>query len=295
MDLSNLSELGASLGLVGISALVFGAVVLVTLAVPALVKGVTGDRFRANRADTERALQDLFVSSLSARDVGFASLGAATVVGGIVYYISGTWFLALAVGAGSLLLRKPILAYLRMVRIAKLEEQLPGALDLLTSYTRAGLSLSQALEELAANTEAPLSQELSLIVQDLKVGADVSQAIDSARVRLGSRTFGLVATALQVSREKGGNLTEALERMSIALKEIWRLEQKLITASTEARKATWIISGAPIGIGIMVLTFQPDMAYALVETLWGLVFLTLSCVIYGLGLWWLLRNLKVVV
>jgi tight adherence protein B len=223
------------------------------------------------------------------------SLVAAAVIGVVVYLISGVWFLALGIGAGSLLLRSPILNYMRRQRITRLEEQLPGALDLLTSYTRAGLSLTQALEELANNTSPPISQELSLIVQEIKVGAEVGKAIESARLRLGSRTFGLAATALQVSREKGGDLTEALERMSAALKEIWRLEQKLITASTEARKATWIISGAPLVIGAMVLTFQPDMAYALVESLWGILFLVLSGAIYGFGLWWLLRSLKVVV
>jgi tight adherence protein B len=280
---------------IGLSVLVFGSVVLLVVAVPAAVRLLTHDRLRKRHAATERVLQDMFVTQFSARDIAIMTVLAACVLGVALYLLSGSVLVGCFGGAIVLGLPRPVLAHLRAQRVARIEEQLPGAIDLLTSYTRSGLSLTQALEELAGNTDAPISEELSLIVQDVRVGSDVGRAIDAARQRLGSRTFGLVATALQVSREKGGNLTEALERMSGSLKEIWRLEQKLITASSEARKATWIISGAPIGIAVMVMVMQPDLAYGLVESFLGMVFLVLAVGVYAFGLWWLLKSMKVVV
>ena len=279
--------------IVALSALVFASTVCLVAASPLLFNRFLGSRLRRTQTRTEQALQTLFISDMSAADVALLFGVAAAALGALVFFVSGSLFPAVAAAGVSLLLRKPLFEHLKALRVLKLEEQLPGALDLLTSYTRSGLSLTQALEELAKNCVPPISQELQMIVQETQIGADVGGAIENARTRIGSRTFGLVATALQVSRSKGGNLTEALDRMTLALREIWRLEQKLITASAEARKATWIISGAPIGIAILVLILQPDMAYALVETIWGLIFLGLSGVMYSLGLWWLLRAMKV--
>lgn len=284
-----------SLSTLAISILVFASVLLLVVAVPAVVRLLTHEKLRRRHADAERVLRDLFVTQFSARDIAIMALLAGAALGVVLYLVSGSALVGIFGGAIVLALPKPILAQLRAQRVVMLEEQLPGAIDLLTSYTRSGLSLTQALEELAENTDAPISEELALIVQDVRVGSDVGRAIDAARVRLGSRTFGLVATALQVSREKGGNLTEALERMSASLREIWRLEQKLVTASAEARKATWIISGAPIGIAVMVMVMQPDLAHGLVESFLGMVFLVLAIGVYAFGLWWLLKSMKVVV
>ena len=132
---------------------------------------------------------------------------------------------------------------------------------------------------------------MSLILQDVRLGSDLGKSLDDARGRL-TKNFGLVATALNVNREKGGNLPEALDTMAESLQEIWRLDQKLITASAEGRKAMWVIAGMPIFVFGMVALTQPDIPATLTGSFLGIVILAIGGALYATGLFWLLQVLK---
>jgi tight adherence protein B len=178
------------------------------------------------------------------------------------------------------------------VRLEQIEEALPSAVDQVVSSVRAGLSLSQALEEASRNLIPPISEEFATIHREVQLGARITDAIASAERRIGGRTFPLFSTALLTNIEKGGNLPEALQRIAEALKEIWRLEQKLITASAEARKATRVISAMPIVIAFMVMVIQPDLAASLTGTAMGWIILFLVLSLYLTGLAWLRRMIQ---
>lgn len=178
------------------------------------------------------------------------------------------------------------------VRLEQIEEALPSAVDQVVSSVRAGLSLSQALEEASRNLIPPISEEFATIHREVQLGARITDAIASAERRIGGRTFPLFSTALLTNIDKGGNLPEALQRIAEALKEIWRLEQKLITASAEARKATRVISAMPIVIAFMVMIIQPDLAASLTGTVMGWIILFLVLSLYLTGLAWLRRMIQ---
>ena len=88
-------------------------------------------------------------------------------------------------------------------------------------------------------------------------------------------------------------MPEALQSMSVSFKEIARLEQKIITASAEGRKAVRLISGMPIFIFAMVSLAQPDMIDLLTTTFLGIIILMIAVLIYAIGLWWLIKVLKI--
>ena len=210
----------------------------------------------------------------------------------IVYPLSGSLVLALAASAAVVLSPKALLEYIKRERREKLQEQLPAMLDNIASSTKAGLNLMQAFEEASRQMSPPASQELSLMVQDYRLGKDFKSCIESARQRLKSRSFNLVASALSVNIEKGGNLTEAMVTMSASLKEIWRLEQKMLTASAEGRKAVKVISGMPIMIFLMVAFSQPDIVETLTSNFAGWAIITVSVAMYVFAIYWLLRILQ---
>jgi tight adherence protein B len=95
-----------------------------------------------------------------------------------------------------------------------------------------------------------------------------------------------------VSIDRGGNLAEALQTIAASLKEIWRLEQKLVTASAEARKAMMIISAIPVFVATVAMIAQPDIAETLTSSLLGLVILTMAMGVYALGIAWTRRLLR---
>ena len=275
-----------------ISVLAFLGVVLLSVGVGAAMSGQLGQFVERREKASEKALHELFIRDVTPRNVLIFSVLGGVILGALAWLMTGSIIVAAALAGSTIFLPGPIFGYLRRQRLARFDERLPSALDQIVSSARAGLSLSQALEEVSKTAPAPVSEELSLIVQDQKLGTDLGEAIDSARRRLGSRPFGLVATALLVNREKGGNLPEALQTMSVSLKEIWRLEQKIITASSEGRKAVWVISAVPLFVFFMVITMQPDLAQSLVSSVAGFAILGLATLLYVGGIAWLMRILR---
>lgn len=278
-----------------ISILTFLAVLALILAVTPAVSARIRSIISQQELQHEAALHSLFVGDVTAREITYLAIISAVLVGAILEVVLGNHFFAVAGAAVVLMLPPGVLRSLKRARLTKFEEQLPAALDQIASGAKAGLSLRQSIEEAAVASPPPMSEELSLLVQDVALGSDLGTAIDNLRTRLGSKPFGLVAAALKVNREKGGNLPEALERMSASLKEIWRLEQKLITASAEGRKAMLVISMVPIFVFVMVMLMQPDLAAQLTQSLGGFIILGVAVILYVSGIMWLLRILRVAI
>jgi tight adherence protein B len=255
--------------------------------------GEGGSRLMETREQqNQAALEELYIRGVTPRQITIGTAGVGIVAGLALQLLTRNPVLAVGALVGILFLPQGVFAYLRGQRRERFEEQLPEALALIANSARAGLSLTQAIEQVAERGTPPVSQEMSTIVQEIRLGSDLGKSIDSARHRLGSRNFNLVATALQVNRDKGGNLPEALETMANSLKEIWRLEQRLITASAEGRKAVMLISGMPIFIFLMVAIFEPSIPALLVASLAGMAMLILAVMVYAIGFWWLMRVLR---
>lgn len=177
----------------------------------------------------------------------------------------------------------------RVRRLQRLEEVLPGALDQLTNSVRAGLSLGQAIDEVAQTGPAPASEELAIIAREVQLGSRLMDSIDAAQARIGGRFFPLLATALRMNIERGGNLPEAMQRMGESFREIWRLEQKMITASSEARKSMRVIGAMPAVVALLVFLMQPDLVDTLTGSLGGWLVLAVFALFYAGGLVWLKR------
>ena len=239
------------------------------------------------------ALKALFLSDVKPREITYLTVLGAVVIGLIVALTSGSHASGAAAGLLCLVFPKPLLAYMQRKRLKTFEERLPVGLDQLASAAKAGLSLRQAIDEVARAAPAPVNEEFSIIQRDLQLGSSVPQAIRSVRDRLKSRIFDLVATALIVNHDKGGDLPEALVQMSQSLKEIWRLEQKLITASAEGRKAIWVISVVPIFVFLMTLMMQPDLIGQLTGSWLGIAISAIAILLYVGGILWLIRILRI--
>ena len=272
--------------------LVFVSVTLLTIGISDFFKRGSYLLMLSQEDASRKFLNELFIKDITPREVLIFTATSGIIISVFVFIFTNNTLFSLGTGFAVLFLPTPVFIYLRKEWLGKFEEQLPLALDQISSSARAGLSLPQALEEVAKNGPANVSQEFGSIVQELKLGTELAKAINNSRKRLGSKAFNLVGTALIVNQEKGGNLPEALEIMSKSLKEIWRLEQKLTTATAEGRKAFWVISAIPIFVFFMVMLLQPDLAETLTGTFYGIVILIVSLILYGIGIWWLLRILR---
>ncbi len=62
-------------------------------------------------------------------------------------------------------------------RSARLQRELPDAIDLLTISVEAGLGFDAALQQVARNTEGPLSDELARVLREMQIGQGRATAL----------------------------------------------------------------------------------------------------------------------
>jgi len=121
-------------------------------------------------------------------------------------------------------------------RAAAFENLLAEMLDLLVGSLRAGQGLVQAIESASDEQPEPMRSELRRIVAQVNMGVSISDAMESLTTRFDSRDVDLLAAAIAINRQTGGNLTEVLERLAKTVRqrrEI-RAEAKSLTAAPRA-------------------------------------------------------------
>lgn len=139
----------------------------------------------------------------------------------------------------------------------KIEDQLADAMVTLANAVRAGLSLAQSMEILAAQCPKPINAEFHQIVAEYKMGKPLERTLTEAKQRLHSENFALFAAALLASHESGGRLNETVERIAQSVLELQRLERKVMSETAQARKSAVYMAMAPAFILVVYYFVDP--------------------------------------
>jgi tight adherence protein B len=186
-----------------------------------------------------------------------------------------------------------ILDFMIRKRRAVLRDQMVAATIALANTSRAGLSLAQGLETIGNETPEPLAAELRRIVHEYRHGRPLSEAIRSTKERLKIESFTLFSAAILVCLERGGRITEALERISHSLQELQRIERKLEVDTASGTKVVYILTGFPVlFLGISYLT-NPEGTSALLHTILGQVILLIVIALTYFSFRWSQRILAI--
>lgn len=219
-------------------------------------------------------------------------MGAGAVVGAVAGYFMGGPFpavlLFVAVPAG-------ILAYLH-VRIsrrrAKFDEQLPDTLQMLTGSMRAGHSLLRAIDASAKESDAPMSEELSRIVNETRIGRELAESMNDVAQRTGSEDFGWITQAIEIHREVGGDLAEVLDHVGETIRDRNQIKRQVQALSAEGRMSAAVLMGLPIVLFFALILINPQYAKTFTSTVPGYLMLGVSALMLTAGGFWLSRLVK---
>ena len=81
-------------------------------------------------------------------------------------------------------------------RRQKIEDQLADAMVTFANAVRAGLTMAQAMEILAAQCPKPINAEFHQVVAEYNLGKPLDRTLKEAKERLRSENFALFAAAL---------------------------------------------------------------------------------------------------
>jgi tight adherence protein B len=209
---------------------------------------------------------------------GGVFLGFLLVLGSIIF----------AVLASGLLLFVPWFLLRRMAerRRLKIEDQMADAMVTLASAVRAGLSLVQSMEILAAQCPKPINAEFHQIIGEYKLGKPLERTLTEAKQRLKSENFALFAAAMLASHESGGRLNETVERIAESVREMQRLDRKIMSETAQARKSAMYMAIVPAVILVIYFFVDPVNTGLLFTTPLGQLLLAAAVVLNVVAYFW---------
>ena len=143
-------------------------------------------------------------------------------------------------------------------RINAFDNQLSDTLNLWVNALRSGYSVLQGMEAIATELPAPVSVEFERVVQEVRLGLSVPQALGNMLRRVPSEDLDLVITAVNIQREVGGNLAEVLDTISFTIRERVRIKGEIRTLTAQGRLSGWIISFLPVALGLILYLINPE-------------------------------------
>ncbi len=214
----------------------------------------------------------------------YLSFASSAVIGLLFGLVFGS--IAWGVIVGALGFSFPALAVriLKRRRDARFRVQLVDALMNVSNSLRAGFSLHQAFELVQREMSNPISQEFRLVNQELRFGASMADSLGNLVLRMPSQDLDLVVTAITISRDVGGNLTEVFDNIADTIRSRHRLYGKIRALTAQGKFQAALICSLPVLIGIAVNAINPALMKPVYHTIygWGLIALIVLLQVLGI-------------
>ncbi len=181
-------------------------------------------------------------------------------------FFRGQLIMALVGALVGMQLPRMYLGYAEKKRMNAFNNQLGDTLNLWVNALRSGYSVLQGMETIATELPPPVSVEFERVVQEVRLGLSVEQALNNMYRRVPSEDLDLVITAVNIQREVGGNLAEVLDSISFTIRERVRIKGEIRTLTAQGRASAWIISLLPIVLGLLLYAINPGY----VSQLWAM-------------------------
>ncbi|MEA2684374.1 MAG: tight adherence protein [Chloroflexota bacterium] len=171
-------------------------------------------------------------------------------------------------------------------RRAAFEGSLGDTVVLMANGVKAGYSIQQALASVAEGGRPPLAEEIQRVIRETSLGLDLEDALQHANVRLASKDFDLVVTAILIHRTVGGNLAEVLDKISETIRERVRVHGEVRVLTAQARASGYIITALPFAVGGILTLISPGFETPLFSSPlgWGMCVVGLISISIGYAL-----------
>jgi tight adherence protein B len=172
-------------------------------------------------------------------------------------------------------------------RAQALATGLGPALQLVADNLRVGRDLVSALTEVAASSAEPVRSVFSSVVAESRLGVGVAEALARQADIENDRHLRVVASAVGLHAEHGGNLTEILTGVAETITEEDRLRRSIATLTADGRYSARILMALPVLVLAAFTLIDPDYPAPLLTEPGGRVLTGIAIVLAATGWAWL--------
>jgi tight adherence protein B len=161
--------------------------------------------------------------------------------------------------------------------------QLPEIARLLSNGAAAGLSMPAAIELAAKEIEAPAREELQGVLDEVRFGRSLDDALESLARRLPSREVGVLMSTLIIQQRAGGDLVRALQDLSSTLDMRRETLREVRTLMAGAVFTSYIVPLLGVGALLMLNSINSKTLPRMTSSPIGIAALVVSGTLYALG------------
>ncbi len=188
----------------------------------------------------------------------YGSLGLTLAFAVLIYLRSGAALLSLGVGLIlGLGLPHMIVGFFINRRTNQFTSKFPDAIELLVRGLRSGLPVTETLAVVSTEVQGPVGEEFKAIVDKIKVGRTMEDALQDTADRLDMAEFSFFTITLAIQRETGGNLAETLSNLAEVLRKRAQMKLKIKAMSSESKASAYIVGALPFMVFAMVWWINP--------------------------------------
>lgn len=233
-------------------------------------------RVESDYLDVDRTLKSIFYTGYDARLFVVLKYGGSIVafaVGMFLFnsFVFGAFMAAVVYPIPGMLLKRIVNG-----RRDALDDQTGDVMTALSATVKSGMTLEESIAEIANNMRPPISQEFTLIKKRIDAGQSITAALKAADSRLEAPRLSLILQSIVVSQERGGRLAALMERLSEAMREISRVEERIKTETSGLRLSARIMVFLPFVIAGFLYIADPEQVTMLFTTMIGNIILVVA-------------------
>jgi len=218
--------------------------------------------------------------------------GLITLFAGVIGFLLG--------GLGSALLftlATPVILHIALNTLAArrrrhFDGQVSDTLQMLSGGMRAGHSLLRAVDAAAQESQPPMSEELSRIVNETRIGRDLGESLADVARRTASEDFAAITQAIEIHREVGGDLAEVLDHLGETVRDRNQVRGQIRALSAEGRMSALVLMSLPVVMFLGLTSFNALYSRTFYTTLPGYIMIAAGFVLLTFGGLWLKRLIK---
>lgn len=164
----------------------------------------------------------------------------------------------------------------RNKRIKAFEGQLGDAIVSMSNCLKSGLTFQQGMTNVADQMPQPISGEFARTIREMQLGNTTEAALDNLTRRMPSQDLKLLITAILISQQVGGSLSEVMDSISQTILDRIKVKNDVHMLTSQGRMTGVVIGGLPIMIGLILSVINPDYMNVFLTTHTGRVMLIVA-------------------
>ncbi len=181
------------------------------------------------------------------------------------------------------ILPKKIMNNIWEKRCNKVVDQMVDGLTIMSNGIKAGLSVAQTMERVILNMKGPLPDEFKLILNKMKLGMTLEDALVEFDNRIQRQDVQMLVTAVNILKETGGNLGETFETIVATIRERQKINKKIEAMTAQGVMQGFIMTSVPFVLLGVFLLIDPNYVMPLFTHFLGWISLGIMIFLQVLG------------